>query len=603
MNDSAAAASTQLAPTPSLATPHDCEIQILKAGNEVTIDLIPTTTEAEDVDDEHQTAKGDAATTAEAEDEQPPENPHHQSMYKAAREGDWAAAEMLLERDKELGWREITEAGDRALHLAVSRKHTEFVSRLIEMVGWEMLELYDGDGYTACCYAAMAGNLELVRIMMEANPFIANLQNWYGTTPFELAISYGNAHIVEYFLRVIEIKGLSEKHWFNILLVAIGSKMFDVALIILENKGNLAVMLDDDNRTALHVLAQLDIPSGDDGKRQSNVGVLAKKLWDNIQNLGTKTVVELMKNPPILHDAAKVGNLDVIEMITFDYPDLLSHVDPDGYSIFHILVTHRKRNTLELVKKARNVKNFNALSQDKHGNNLLHSAGASIRPKGLEIIAEQDVQMQRAFAWFKAVEEIVPPFYREMRNVKGYTPEEVFWKEHAKLLATSQAFMKSTAESCMLISTIVLTLVFAAAFAPPGGFDQVTGIPILLKKEWFAAFIIFQVLALFSSTMSIIGFWSIISSNYEAAQFFALPHYLRLSMCALLLSVLFVISAFLSAFFLVFVEERTAVVVSFMAPLYLLLVVGISYLLYKVWRKNKKLQNYSRMGEKINKLQ
>ncbi|XP_057793286.1 ankyrin repeat-containing protein At5g02620-like [Salvia miltiorrhiza] len=439
-----------------------------------------------------------------------------------------------------------------------------------------MLELCDANGYTACCYAAMAGNLELLRIMMEANPFIANVRNGYGTTAFELAISYGNAQILAYFLKEIEIK--------------------DVALMILENKGNLAIKQDDDNRTALHVLAQLDISSGEDGKGQFCVGVLAKKLWDNIQNSGTKTVVELMKNPPILHDAAKVGNLDIIEMITFDYPHLLSHVDPHGYSIFHILVMHRIPSTLKLISKVRNVKKFDALVQDKDGNNLLHSTGTSIHPGHLEIVLEPDVQMQRALAWFKAVEEIVPPFYREMRNIKGYTPEELFWKEHAELLATSQAFMKSTAESCMLVSTIVLTLVFAAAFAPPGGFDQVTGIPILLKKKWFAAFIIFQV---FSSTMSIIGFWSIISSNYvykKNRQISTLPYYLRLLICVLLLSVLFVISAFLSAFFLVFVHERKALVVSFMVPLYLVLVVGISY---KVLRKNK--QHYSRIEGKINK--
>lgn len=160
------------------------------------------------------------------------------------------------------------------------------------------------------------------------------------------------------------------------------------------------------------------------------------------------------------------------------------------------------------------------------------------------------------------------------------------------MLATSEEYTKKTAESCMLISTLVLTLVFAAAFAPPGGFDQVTGIPLLLKNKWFSVFILFQVLALSSSTLSILGFWSIISSNFPEHQFFMLPRLLRISMCALLLSILFVISAFLSAFFLIFVQHRKALVLAFMLPLYLLLLLGISYQFIKVTLKTSRLEYY-----------
>ncbi|KAH6801460.1 hypothetical protein C2S52_001924 [Perilla frutescens var. hirtella] len=324
---------------------------------------------------------------------------------------------------------------------------------------------------------------------------------------------------------------------------------------------------------------------------------MVKSLWDSIRRtMERDSVLELLKNPPILHDEAKVGNVELITVITRAYPDLLSHIDDNGYSMFHVAVIYQQENMLELIKQARDIKNFSAISKDESGNNLLHLAGRLQHLKGLEIVAERDVQMQRAFAWFKAVEAIVPSFFLDMRNKDGYTPIEVFWMEHRESLANSEAYMKRTSESCMLISTIILTLVFAAAFAPPGGFNQDTGIPILLKRNWFACFIIFEAMALFTSTYSIIGFWSIISSNYGEEQFLILPHQLRRAMCALLLSVLFVISAFLSAFFLVFVGERKALVVSFMLPLYVLLVAGVSYQLFKVLRRNNRLQYYSRMG-------
>ncbi|KAL1537475.1 hypothetical protein AAHA92_29983 [Salvia divinorum] len=445
-------------------------------------------------------------------------------MYRAAAEGDWEAAEVLLSRYEHVKWMDLTDQGDKAIHLAMSGKHTEFVCKLIHMVGWKILEVFDVNGYTACCNAVMDGDFELLDIC------------WVN---------------------------LSEEEWFDLLVVAITGKMFDIALILVRAKSHLAALKGKDKRTALHVLARL----GD-----AKAGFLAEVLWIYINRILFREVLEPMNNPPILHDAAKVGNLHFIEMISYDFPHLLRQTDDEGNSIAHIIAKHRHEKLLELIKNRKCVKNCNTFSVNKNGNNFLHSAAKSIHPNGLEIVGEQDVQIQEAFDWFKTVEDVAPPNYKEMRNNDGHKPIDLFWKEHEELLSKGHVYMKSTAESCMLISTIVLSLVFAAAFAPPGGFDQNTGIPILLKKKWSAAFIIFQVLALSSSTLSIIGFWSIISSNYKPQRFFVLPLTLRLSMCALLLSVLFVISAFLSAFFLVFVQERKPLVVSLMLLVYAMLV-------------------------------
>lgn len=129
------------------------------------------------------------------------------------------------------------------------------------------------------------------------------------------------------------------------------------------------------------------------------------------------------------------------------------------------------------------------------------------------------LQILETYICIQAVEAIVPPFFLEKRNRDVHKPRELFWMEHKRLLEESASHMKSTTEFCMLIATIILTVVFAAAFTPPGGYNQDTGIPILLKSKWFACFIIFEALGLFSSTYCIIGFWSIISSNYEEDQF------------------------------------------------------------------------------------
>jgi len=70
------------------------------------------------------------------------------------------------------------------------------------------------------------------------------------------------------------------------------------------------------------------------------------------------------------------------------------------------------------------------------------------------------------------------------RNSEGCTALEVFSKEHQKLSENAESWMKKTAESCMLISTVIATGVFAASTTVPGGTND-TGKPNYLKEPSF----------------------------------------------------------------------------------------------------------------------
>ncbi|KAH6801471.1 hypothetical protein C2S52_001935 [Perilla frutescens var. hirtella] len=546
---------------------------------------------------------------------------HHsdrQSMYKAAFKGNWERAEELLRRCPSLADQEITETRDQALHVAISMGHKEFALNLIEWMtsSGDQLGLRDGHGYTACCYAAMTGMEEVARKITEQNQNLGTARNGHGMTPLQLAASYGNREVVLQFLKFPGVQYLSPEEWFDLLLVTIRSKMYDVALNVFERDKGLAIKTDVDG-TALHVLAQLDNRSewkAGGGKLQNNLPLwaktlwnkedrnmqsgprleLAEKLWAEIQKLERDHVLKLMKNPPILHDAAKVGNVELITMITHAYPELLWHINSERCTVFHIAVMYRQEGILDLIKQT-NIKDLNALSECVNGNNIVHLAGKLPHPDALKIVSEPDLQMKSELAWFKRVEAIVPPLFLEKRNTNGHKPRELFWMEHKNLLEESMKHLKSTSESCLLVATIILTVVFAAAFAPPGGYDE-TGVPILLTNSWFTSFVIFEVLALFSSTYSILTFWSILSSNYEEDQFLSSPNHMRHALSALLFSVLCAISAFLSGFFLVFVQRRKALVVSFMLPVYVWLVVGVSFQFFKLFPKTNLLEYYSRMG-------
>lgn len=67
------------------------------------------------------------------------------------------------------------------------------------------------------------------------------------------------------------------------------------------------------------------------GVMRGEIPKLAKKLWAGInQNLEQRSVVELLKKPPILHTPEKVGDIELITMITHTYPHLVWLTDSKG---------------------------------------------------------------------------------------------------------------------------------------------------------------------------------------------------------------------------------------------------------------------------------
>lgn len=109
-----------------------------------------------------------------------------------------------------------------------------------------------------------------------------------------------------------------------------------MGLKILEKDGSLATVRNE--VTALHVLARQDISQVTTsktatllksilgttfygrqsyGEMQPDFRLLAEKLLAKIQeSLDETSVLHLLRDPPILNDAAKVGNVELIVMLT-----------------------------------------------------------------------------------------------------------------------------------------------------------------------------------------------------------------------------------------------------------------------------------------------
>ena len=145
------------------------------------------------------------------------------------------------------------------------------------------------------------------------------------------------------------------------------------------------------------------------------------------------------------------------------------------------------------------------------------------------------------------------PSFIEMKNSDGLTPRQLFTKEHEQLLKGAESWMKGTANSCMLVSTLITTGVYAAAFSIPGGNNDITGTPNYLEKPSFLVFAIFDAIAMVSSSTSILIFLSILISRYAEDDFLkSLPLKLIFGLVTLFVSIISLMVAFSTSFFIAY---------------------------------------------------
>ncbi|XP_020553938.1 ankyrin repeat-containing protein At5g02620-like isoform X1 [Sesamum indicum] len=529
-------------------------------------------------------------------------------MYQAALRGDWQAAALLLETHPNLATEQITQRGDTALHVAAATKRTKFVQELVNHMSANDLLSKNVHGHTAFSYAAASGIVEIAAVMMEKNENLITNSGNNEMKPIYIAALLGNRDMVSYLYQFTRVQDLSIDEWFHLLIATLRNNMHDIALDILNKnsdgtsnrslatrtitsvvKGKNGYPSTTKNEgTALHKLAEQDL--SDINARQEAIletflktfatvpllsrykkifdrplvrkraWLVAERLWAELQRSEGGNAFELLEEPPILHEAAKVGNVVFITMLTRSDPDLIWKIDSNKHYIFHTAVLHRQENVFSLIHQIGSMKELIAISLDNNCNNIMHLAGKLAPPDRLKTVSGAALQMQRELLWFKEVEKVVPPSCLEMRNGEGLRPRELFSLEHKSLLIKGETWMKDTANNCMIVAALIATVAFAAAFTLPGGNNSDTGMPILMKKTYFTFFAVSNGVALFSSTASIIMFLSILTSRYQEDDFLvSLPTKLIFGLATLFTSIVGMVIAFTTTFFLLFHEEKTSV--------------------------------------------
>ncbi|KAG2663329.1 hypothetical protein I3760_16G023800 [Carya illinoinensis] len=293
---------------------------------------------------------------------------------------------------------------------------------------------------------------------------------------------------------------------------------------------------------------------------QASAHELVCRPWTEVvddENSSSTSVDNLIME--LLVEAAKVGNVEFLLILIRSSYDRIWIADKKNGTLFHVAIKHRQECVFNLIYEIGVAKGNLATYHAEGKNNMLHLAGESPSLDRLNIISGAALQMQRELLWFQEIEKIVPKSYVNKLNEKGATTRDIFVRNHEKLQKNGEQWMNNTANSCMLVATLIATLVFPAAFTVPGGNNQETGIPIFLEMNWFTVFFISDAVAMLFSSSSILVFLSILTSRYTAKDFLIkLPRRLVLGLTMLLISILGMLIAFTAACFLVF-KPKTSV--------------------------------------------
>ncbi|XP_074274058.1 uncharacterized protein LOC141597489 [Silene latifolia] len=492
-------------------------------------------------------------------------------LFRAALSGDWETVYSIAILTPAWLRTGITTRGDTVLHIAAAAKHLQVVEVVIKCDPSSLIYT-NKYGSTPFWFAAVSGDVDIAKAMKLQNNELPYIRDSKGMTPLHMAILLGHRTMVWYLLSVTDDRRLTTQDRIEILTCSIDNDLLDVALYILKNNTYLAFRRDPWGQTPLHALARKPLKQDgyqpcfwgiisnscrSKGKESKEALELTEILWNQIIQQKNEDILASIDRPwGLLSVAAKLGKVEFLKVLIQAYPDLIRKADENQYSIFHIAVIHRQVEIFKMIHEIGAIKDFIATYKDKNKNNMLHLAStlAPINRLSSASLAAA-LQMQRELQWFEAVKQIVRPGFSEIENMNNKTPQALFSETHETLRKQGEEWMKKTSEPCALVAALIATMVFSAAFQLPGGLNNDTGSPVLVKNTAFVFFAMSNAMSLFTSTASILMFLSILTSRYSERDFLvSLPQKLMTGLILLLISIATMVVGFTITFFITFQE-------------------------------------------------
>ncbi|ERN09309.1 hypothetical protein AMTR_s00149p00087520 [Amborella trichopoda] len=497
-------------------------------------------------------------------------------VYEAAEQGKFETLEDIVMDYP------ITASGKNGLHVVAEFGHIDAMHKLLDRASAESLSSIDNQGNTILHKAAIAGKRAMVHAILSKNSSLVTARNHMGETPLFLAALHGHEDVFACLATQVDQQSergeccLRRNDGATILHVAVNGEFYDLALEIIEVYPTLGFARDEKGVWPLHILA-MSPKSFKSGTiyYPTNVGVSPSVLMETIGKViysrcpwigrvyrtkqkheWTKELVRVMverdskysyehdgKNPQKKHKssyvhlgvestengiesplilAVKQDIVEAVKEILKVFPEAVGFLDKDGKNILLLAAEYRAEKVFKILRSMGRVTTNMVLGIDKEGNSVLHLAAKlqSYRPPHIRGSSQH---MQWEILWYKIVKHVCPPCIIPHKNLEGQTARELFTVTHNGLLKEGEQWLKEGAKSCMIVSTLIATILYATCFAVPGG-NQPNGLPNFLHNSSFRIYMDYLEWSLFASSLSLAFFTSILTTRYEEEDFyFMLP--------------------------------------------------------------------------------
>ncbi|XP_021805276.1 ankyrin repeat-containing protein ITN1-like [Prunus avium] len=447
-------------------------------------------------------------------------------QYEWAMNGRWESLKRFYKDHVFEVFGQMTTKYDTVLQVAGLAGRKDVLQFLISQIeDRDALIVANNRGNTPLHEVAASGNLDAAQLLVEysfdhnvessyASPVLVEIKNHLGETPLYRAAAFGRTDLVQYLANQVDDDKI-EQHF---------QRKDQVSILHIAVLGQHFGLCKDDNID--------QDPANQNDDLESRFNQPSQSTFSN-KIMTTRT-----------------GISQIVEKILKCHPQAVeAHDIKHQQNILHMAIKYRRLAIFKIVKKNKFITSRLADTIDSDGNSILHHAADmsyytdtsyySVDAKGTYGPA---FQLQEELQWMARVQKIIPVNYTMHRNKKGVTADELFSRQHAKLLQSAKVWMKETAQSGSVVAALVATVAYAAEYTVPGGTNQ-NGLPNLWHSPFFKAFTISNTVSLIFSLTSLGTFLNITRSPFEYKNFqHSLPFKLNLGFlllfCSLLVSML-----------------------------------------------------------------
>nr|GEZ02733.1 ankyrin repeat-containing protein At5g02620-like [Tanacetum cinerariifolium] len=445
------------------------------------------------------------------------------SLHIAIRAGDIIAAMEILSSTNEQELKELlsktNQSGETPLYVAVEYGHVDLVREMMKYYDSESAAIKAKNGFDAFHIAAKQGDLEVLKVLMEAQSELSMTCDQTNTTALHTAAEQGHIEVVKF---------------------------------LLEKNSSTATIAKSNLKTALHSCA-----------RKGHLEVM-KALLEKVPEIATRAD---KKGQTALHMASKGQNVDIVNELIAANNELINMVDKKENTALHIATRKGRKEIVLALLNHKEIIKKDAIN--KSSETALDTAEKFTRNEIATILREHGVVNAKSLKKPPPLTSTARELKQTVSDIKHEVHDQLehTLKTHKRVKGITKRINKMHHESLnnainstTVVAVLIATVTFAAIYQLPGQYidDQkdVTahtylGEANIAPNPEFIVFLLFDSLALFISLAVVVVQTSIVVVERRAKkQVMAIINKLMWLACV------FVSVAFLALSFIVVGNEK-----------------------------------------------